>query len=422
MITYEEFLKEKNIKDFSSLQIRTCEEEKEISYLDVSIVGNLKDYIEVIRNAERLRSVYISEIGDINYYGACRELMKNANNNVRVMSNVIGKASKKEFFEAEKIIDEVVREINLEWTVKQKLAYVHYKMGELVSYYPDFNFVGLYKENAEDTRSIWKSIVKGRSVCNGVVMITRNILSRVGVKTQELSSGYHSFLLTQTDEGNIITDPTWDLSKTLFQARPIYFGKTYKQLREIDGPFGESHKLEEEPENVIEITEEELRDVYHSIGLTDDERKFKMPILEKLNSINGQQFQSVKDKVDAFFNMFTKDFQKEASHLSETRSMLESCLCELGIDIDKVKTRFVYSKDDEDYKKPILALHINVDGCEEIVKMLDLESMQFIEIELEELYKQYRQHEDNKLPILGEGIRSDSTRTKENQQNSEQQQ
>lgn len=420
MITYEEFLKEKNIENFRSLQIRTCEEEKEILHSNVSIVGNLRDYSEVLRNAEGLSSVYISEIGDADYYASCGELIANSNDNINIIHSSIGsigKASKIEFLQAEEIINGVVNEINPVWTIKQKLAYVHYKMGELVSYYPDFNFVGKYQENSDNTRNIWKSLVDGKSVCNGIVMITRSILSRVGVETQKLSSGCHSFLLAETEEGNIITDPTWDLSNTLFQARPRFFGKTYEQLCQIDGHFTTAHHLEQEPENVVEISDEELREIYYSIGFTDEQRKFKIPILDKVNTINEQQFDTIKDKIDNFLLMFTRGFPKEARHLSETQSMLESCFCELGVDLSNLKTRVVYSRNDVDYKKPILALHANLDGCENFVKMLDLEGMQFVEMELEEFNKQYRQHEDNNAVRLGEGIRSSSTNIKENEQN-----
>ena len=37
-----------------------------------------------------------------------------------------------------KIIEDVISQINPDWSVKQKLAFLHYKMGELISYVPDF--------------------------------------------------------------------------------------------------------------------------------------------------------------------------------------------------------------------------------------------------------------------------------------------
>jgi len=404
MITYEEFLKQNNIEELTALQIKYDEREQDTHFFYTKVTGNPEEYVDVVKSAKELKFIHISQMGDSEYYKSCKSLMQNSQDNVSIYHGVIGKANKNEFLQAEEIIEQVVKEIDCNWTEKQKLAFVHYKMGELISYFPDFNFVGNYKENADRTRNIWKSVLEGRSVCNGVVMIARNILSRVGVKTQELSSGTHSFLLTETEEGNIITDPTWDLNNTLFQARPMYFGITYEQLRQIDG-MSKAHKLEREPEDVVEISEKELREIYYSIGLTNEDRKFRFPILEKINNINERQFDTIKDKIDTFLDMYVTDFPKEATHLSETRIMIEGCLQEIGIDCDKLKTRFVYLKSDEDYKNPILAIHISVEGCENIIKMLDLEKMEFVEIEIEEFDKQYRQHEDNQLPRLGEGVR-----------------
>jgi len=42
--------------------------------------------------------------------------------------------------------------------------------------------------------------------------------------------------------------------------------------------------------------------------------------------------------------MFMREFPKEATHLSETSAILESCLHELGIDLKKLTTKFIYQK------------------------------------------------------------------------------
>jgi len=416
MITYEEFLKQNNIDKLEFLQIKHDPSEKDVLGVEAIIGGNLEEYIGIIENATELKTINISLTGDSEYYKSCKKLFKNLQDNVSIVTpDVVGKVNKDEFFQAEEIIEQVINEIDDNWTEKQKIAYVHYNIGKLVSYFPDFNFTGLYKENADNTRNSWKSLIEGKSVCNGTTRIAQNILSRVGVKTQELSTGGHSFLLAETEEGNIITDPTWDLKNTLFDRRPMYFGKTCEQLRKMDG-LSKAHRLENEPENVLEISEEELREIYYSIGLTTEDRKFKLPILDKIIDLDKQEFDTTKDKIDTFLNMFVTDFPKEATHLSEARSMIEDCLCTLNIDSNKVKSRFVYQKTDEDYRNPILAYHMNFEGCENVIKMLNLEKMEFEEIGIEEFNKQYRQHEDNRLPSLGEGVRQNNQAIeKENQ-------
>lgn len=268
-------------------------------------------------------------------------------------------------------------------------------MGELISYIPDFNFCGKYVNSptARDSRNIWKSILAGKSVCNGVVEIQRNILSRIGIKTKELSSGTHSFILTETEDGNIITDPTWDLSNTLYQARPQYFGVTYEELRKREEWLSNAHRLENPPENVIGISEQELREIYHSLGLTNEDRTFLFPILEEVQKINEKEYPTMKEKINDFFNMFSEKFSKEASHLSETRTLLESAICELGVESDQIRSKFAYSKEDNDSENSFLIFHIDVDGLNEKMQILDTEEMYFKSISLEEFDKNFKVHD-----------------------------
>lgn len=57
--------------------------------------------------------------------------------------------------------------------------------------------------------------------------------------------------------------------------------------------------------------------------------------------------------------MFTREFPKEAMHLSETRTILESCLYELGIEQKDLITKFIYDKKDKECENSYLSLLIN---------------------------------------------------------------
>jgi len=351
--------------------------------------------------SDDLNYLSLKENENSEYYRRAYEFIKNGSDNLRISNGPIGTATREEFIRSEELIESIIEEIKTEWTTKQKAAYVHYKMGEIISYTPDFCFSSkVGSKVAKDARNIWKSIENGKSVCNGIATIERNILSRIGVKTRELSSGTHSFVMIESEEGNILSDPTWDLTNTLFEGRPIYFGKTYEQLRELDGPLSKAHRLNNIPENIIEIPEMELREIYYSIGLTTEDRKFKFPILDKVNEINSQQFEENKEKVNAYLQMFTQTFPEQAMHLSETRTMIERCVPELGIDEKKITTKFVYSKEDKESEKPYLCLHIAGENIDGMVAVLNTEKMIFENIKIKEFDEKYKQHdEDTREPF-----------------------
>ena len=352
-----------------------------------------------IDNLENYTRIQVRGDESQEFYQQLEEYVKGCNDKIYIANEIIGNASKEDFLKGEEIIKKVVNNIQPNWNKKQIAAYVHYQIGKLVSYAPDFNFSGMFvnQTKSNDTRNIWESLVKEESVCNGIVFITRNILSRVGISTKELSSGTHSYLLVETEDGNIITDPTWDAKNTLFGARPMYFGKTYEQLREQEKGLSNAHKLEYQPENVIEISDKELREIYYTLGYTKEDRTFIFPLLNKVLEIKDNKYENTKEELNDFFSMFTKDFSKEATHLSETRSMLESCLYELGIEPKNLYTKFIYQKEDEDCENPYLSLLINDEQTrEQLVYKLDLGIMKFKNMELTELDTKYKIHDLDK--------------------------
>lgn len=264
-----------------------------------------------------------------------------------------------------------------------------------MSYIPDVKVSNQYvpTEATEGARNIWKALSEGKSVCNGAVYIQQNILARLGIQSIELSSGTHSYLLIKTEEGNIISDATWDLPDTLYGAMPTYFGVTYEELRKREDGLSNAHKLENPPNDVVEISEEELREIYHSIGLTDENKSFKFPLYYKFKELETQQFETQEEKINFFLEIITNEFQKETTHLQETRRIIEVFLKEMGIDEKDVTTRYVYDKEDTKCKNPKLVLHINSENMKNKVKFLNIDNMSFEDIEIEELDKNYKKHD-----------------------------
>lgn len=339
--------------------------------------------------------IQVREDEDNVFYQNLAEYIKSCDTEVVVANKIIGNASKEEFLQAEEIIQEIVKEINPDWTKKQKAAYVHYEIGKRISYVPDFNFRGsdVGSKIPKNAKNIWKSIVEGQSVCDGITAIERNILSRVGVSTRAMSSKTHKFLLVETEEGNIISDATWDLKNSLYGSRPMYFGKTYGQLREIEKGRSNAHKLENPPENVIEIPDEELREIFHSLGYTGEDRKFLFPMYYKIQEIKDKEYDSREEMIDGFLAMFTQEFPKEATHLSETRDMLEVAMYGLGIKLNELTTKFVYRKSDEECEKPLLSLFVKNEQGRNQIKLLDIDEMQFKGIDVIDFDKEYKPHD-----------------------------
>lgn len=325
------------------------------------------------------------------FYSEIYNFVKNYDGNIFIKNSVMGQASKDNFLKAEKILNDIVRQVDENWTDKQKIAFIHYQIGKLVSYVPDFNFQGNISQIAQDSRNIWQSIINEQSVCNGVVSIERNLLARIGISSKELRSESHSFVLAETQEGNIISDPTWDLKNSLYGARPMYFGKTYEQIREIESDLSNAHKLDNPPLNVIEIQDSELREIFYSLGYTNEDRSFKFPIYEMVKKINADNEGSLETKLQIFLEQFTQQFPLEMTHLAETREILEGCMFELGIEPQNITTKFIYSKKDAECTNPYLCLL--TDGFTQPIQILNTEESSFKRMHMEDLDKNYKIHD-----------------------------
>lgn len=384
----------------------------------MNLEGLIKKYNNIdIAELDEYKMITVGETESQETYKDLVVVLKEYDSKVFIANGIVGEATKEEFLEAEKIIQKVVDNINPNWSKLQKAAFVHYEMGKLISYSPDFNYRGRYcnSQVSQSTRNIWKSVLEEESVCNGIVSIMRNILARVSVETKELSTETHSFLLVETEDGNIIADPTWDLANSLFNARPMYFGKKYEQLRNDEEGLSNAHKLEHPPENVIELNDNELRELYHSLGYTKEDRTFVFPILDKVMEIQDTNV-DIKTKFNQILNMFTQDFSRETKHLSETRTFLEKCIREIGIDRRDITTKFVYSKEDKEYSKPYLSLFVNNEQIGKNMEVLNLDEMSFNNLEIEEFDKRYNVHElDTSEPFWKKYLQKEEIKEKDKQ-------
>lgn len=361
-----------------------------------------EEYIEQIKKMKTPPLVIkVNEKNSQEFYTSLRKLVRECDDNVSIYSWDDGKIlepNKKDFLKGEEIIDNVLSGVNPEWTVKQKAAYVHYKMGEIVSYCPDYNFSKISNKNAflnGEPRNTWTVASKGRGICDGITFLNMSILSRLGIDSEELYAKNHTYLNIKTEEGNIIADPTWDLYRGLFKGKPMYFGRGYEELIESEEPFP-AHVVEEPPKNVLSISEQELRELYQSIGIAGKDGKFPAPILGLVKQVNNNpNLQNKKEKLEAFLNGLCSEnengenFRKESYHICELMDMLGACMYNLNI--NKADYRCVYKNDDKECANPILVFHSGEEELKENVYIFpkkDEENLECMNIrEFDEKYK-----------------------------------
>ncbi len=410
MVTYDEFMKDnKKVKILKELYLGN---ERKESFLDsineerARILGNPSEYLDVAQRATELERLEMdtTERHDKQWYEAARNFVVNCKENIRIGNCSVGLCTKGEFLEAENIIEEIVAQINPNWTVKQKLAFVHFKIGELVTYMADYpsNSKPPTTQYISGARNIWKSLTSGISVCNGITYIQRTILSRVGVTTKELSSGTHSFMLTETEDGNIITDATWDLDYTTFGCKPQYFGKTYEEFRKIDGDNSNAHKLEDPPTNVISISDEELREIYYSIGIIGKDGKFNSKVSEIITEMKSREFSSQEERTSRVWELIEEKLGDKFAHIEECKSMFENCLRWHGVDMQNVTSQYVYALDDSEFMSPKLVINIKGKNNTSRTKMIDPKGNRVLDISAEELQAKFRYHKNNTQPPFWE--------------------
>lgn len=372
-------------------------------FIGKQLDGKPTEYVKIAQECENLEGILVDGLESQEYYNEMIKFVNKCPEHIAIR-NVHGKydsyqASKKEFLVGEKIINDVISEINPEWDTIQKAAYVHYIMGELVTYYPEATKnggdginQGIQKD--QDCRSIWRSLVTGKSVCSGITYIQRCILARLDIKTRELESDTHSFMLVETEKGNLITDATHDLMNTLFKFKPNFFGVSYEELRNRELGKSNAHKLKNEPEDVITISNNELKEIYESIGLTNEKKEFFGPVQRRLiGDLKQQKFENAEEKLKYMFDFFTTEFPKETLHLSETQRLMEIYMVHLlNFPENQIHTKFVYAKDDVNCEKPELIFYLLNDELKEKVFMLNQKNVMFENMNLKEFDTKYTVH------------------------------
>ena len=306
-----------------------------------------------------------------------------------------------EFVNGEKWINKVLSGIKEEWSDIQKVAYIDNEIGKKISYSPDFD-TEVY--NLGNSRALWKIIDSEYGVCNGISQLEQYILKRVEIESEIVSSDSHSFLKLKNIKipgkdgtniiGNTILDPTWNLSAHRYGAYPDDFCRSYEEIRKhdlsSDGKDLMCHKNDEMlSDATLEIESEVLREVFHSIGLTKENRDFPIKdLIDSSDKISKSDI-SIDEKVKKQLELLEKTNQSFAKCQNSTSSIISSILLNNeSMKFNKCVVNRVFNKEDVK-KSPILYVYYDTGDNKQNFFVANKETGKFEEVEAEVFKKKY---------------------------------
>ena len=314
----------------------------------------------------------------------------------------------KEYKEAEEWISSVIGSLNPEYSDAQKIAVIDNAIGKKISYSPTFDTEVF---DIGDNRALWKIISSGYGVCNGIANVEKYILDRIGIESEIVSSGTHSFLKIknielplangETVKGNTILDPTWNLSSHRFGGRPNNFCISYEEIRKNDidanGKDHFCHKNDSSLEDAtIGLDEQSLRRLFMSVGLADKEGNFPIKdLLDKSESIHQRYANQPDVNIKQQFLLLSQVCPEFAKCQNSSMNILSDVLLNNeNLKFNKCVVNRAYKKEDND-KKPILYVYINANELGEKFYYADENKGQFIELPQEEFTKQFECYEED---------------------------
>lgn len=337
--------------------------------------------------------------------------------NIKIEDEIgLGTSTVEEYINAEAWIDSVLQKIDESWSDVQKLAFIDNALGKKISYCPDFD-TEVFR--AEDARALWKIIDSGHGVCNGISQVEKYILDSIGIESEIVSSGTHSFLKIINIEvenedgtkstGDTILDPTWNMTAHRFGARPKNFCKSYEEIRKADiGEDGVDEKchqcnqyVEESMNVTFDLDDKSLRKIFTSIGVAEKDGSFPIKeLIEQAEIIDGYKLKSdvaIKKQLE----LLESYYPKFATCLNSTMNILQGVsLNQKNLDFNKCVVNRVYEKDD-DNKEPCLYIYADMQGVGKRFYIIDKETESFLEIPKKEFEKRFECYEEDMKKLDG---------------------
>ena len=212
--------------------------------------------------------------------------------------------SPEEFFEGEKIFDKILVGVNPEWTESQKYRYLYTQTGAMLSY--DLNTI-TYAEHSslheQYSRNIFTAISKNWGICASFAAIYDYLCYKCNLESTILSEEDHDYvLITDSEEKEYLTDPTFDSARIKFGLRTENYAISKEEFKK------NSHNLEESEVDEYDfsyLSKEELEELDKSTGYLDNfGGNYTDDILGNLaNNLEGQ---TITEKAINFINRIKK--------------------------------------------------------------------------------------------------------------------
>lgn len=322
----------------------------------------------------------------------------------------IEKSTLQEYIEGETWVNNVISQIQPDWTDIQKLAFIDNQVGKRISYTPNDE---TEVENKDDERCCFKIMADGYGVCIGVAAVEKYILHKVGIESEKIGTDNHAFLKVKNIElptengpvtGDTLVDPTWNLANQRFNARPECFCVSYEELREDDiddaGKDCLAHKseeLEKIKDDLIYLDDSNLRKVYKSIGLLKEDNTFQISdLMEKIEEIN-ESSNSIKEQLTNRMEAL-KEYCPDFAHaINSTTKILHGIVLESSdkFNYDRGIVSRVYDKSDKQ-KEPVLFTYFNLGQSGELFYYADKEKNSMIPLTAEQFENRFECYERDK--------------------------
>lgn len=315
----------------------------------------------------------------------------------------IGRSTIEEYINGELWIESIIQKINPNWTDIQKVAFIDNEIGKKISYSPDFD-----TEVFDNSRALWKIINSGYGICNGIAQVEYYILKRIGIEAELVGSYCHGFLKLNNIElpnekgeyvkGSTILDPTWNLAAQRYEGMPNNFCKSYEKIRKRDiNKYGEdtlAHKNDEElSDATLNLDEQNLRQIYASIGIADKNGEFPIQRLKEMSKILYYLDLPEEDNIKNQFLLLHKYYPEFATCINSTMKVLtDIILNNEKLHFNDCVVHRVYERQDKK-KNAILYVYIDLPKAGKKFYYADKEEKQFIELSQKQFEEKFECYE-----------------------------
>lgn len=339
---------------------------------------------------------------------------------INMQDNIgLGQSTAKEYRNAEIWMESILHQMDEKWSDIQKVAFIDNAIGKKISYSPDFDTEVF---DASESRALWKIIDSGYGVCNGIAQVEKYILDHIGIESEIVSSGTHSFLKLKNIEietesgmktGDTILDPTWNLTAHRYGAKPENFCRSYEETRKhdirADGTDAQCHKNDEELESAtLELDEKSLRNIFKSIGIADKDGNFPIKdFIENAGIIDNSDI-STEEKIEKQFELIIRYCPEFAMCQNSTLAILqEISLNQENFEFNRCVASRVYEKNDEN-KEPVMFVYADISGVGNKFYFADKETSTFIEMSQKEFEEKFECYEKDIEKNKGHRLWEDS--------------